>query len=879
MYRHPRSPSRDRVVFLRACDVIVEALESRQMLSAAGAPPNGPYGLVVTPIGPEIQFIDNADNETGFEIDRRTLDGRLDASFNVAASPGVGGTVTFIDPTPLPNTTYRYTALAFTTQGIPVGSSPVISSVAGPVTVTTPSIISTPPLDATNPGGAPNGPYGLTVDDITPSSVHLAWTDYASNETGFAIERAASPNGPFVRVFTTSARAGTGTQGGFTDGTVLPGNTYYYRVFAVNGPYQSSINGPVAVTTPGSPLTNPGGAPNGPFGLSVIHATPSSISLAFTDYATNETGFVIRRSTSPFGSPFLPVATLPPSAGSGGTVTFTDTGLPPGATYWYEVYAVNGPYQSSHNGPIMATTTNGGESGPGLPNPGGAPNGPYGLEVTAVPTLSATQRPVQVSFIDNASNETSLKVEYAFVQGGPWFTLATLPPSPGTGQRVTFTDSEHLPPGATAYVRVYAENGPYQSSIAGPVAVMTAPDYLSHTFVPLGRSFITDDATGFVRTAFDAASGNFYTLSTDSVTNGTSHGPTIERWNATTGLIDTSFGSNGRAYVNDLMPSSKFQTVTGIAVQSSGKIIVAGNVLTVPGVRNMLFIRLNPDGTLDTTFNNGVGFQEVLVNTITQELDEVADVAVSPTDQIYIGGSYSNNTSNGSDFFAARFDPNGNLDSSFGPHGIVNGPLSNNATATAHRIAIDGDGSVIVVGSRLANASDNIYGERLNPNGTVTDAFSVSTLIGEAAAEDVLIQPDHKIVVAGKLANQAVAYRRNPDGTADSTWVGLGASAPPQNPYERAGFDAIERLADGSYFAAGLMFDPLLIGTGSDDFLAAKLKPDGSLDTTFGKTGFVRTDFGGPDDEATSLVLPSDGNPIAAGASNGHALFAKYKVI
>lgn len=62
--------------------------------------------------------------------------------------------------------------------------------------------------------------------------------------------------------------------------------------------------------------------------------------------------------------------------------------------------------------------------------------------------------------------------------------------------------------------------------------------------------------------------------------------------------------------------------------------------------------------------------------------------------------------------------------------------------------------------------------------------------------------------------------------------------------------------------------------------LVGKVRPNGSLDTTFGNAGGVAiTEFGGFDDEMTSLVLPADGNPIAAGVTNGNALFAKYKVV
>src|SRR5207244_1201449 len=129
----------------------------------------------------------------------------------------------------------------------------------------------------------------------------------------------------------------------------------YYRVFAINGPYESSIAGPVQVIMPGTPPTNFGGAPNGPYGLTVTQSTTSSISLAFTDNASNETGFLVERSSTGQNGPFTQVATLGPAAGTGSLVTYTDPNLTQTTTYWYRVSAINGTYSSSIAGPVSGT--------------------------------------------------------------------------------------------------------------------------------------------------------------------------------------------------------------------------------------------------------------------------------------------------------------------------------------------------------------------------------------------------------------------------------------------------------------------------------------------------------------------------------------------
>jgi hypothetical protein len=92
-----------------------------------------------------------------------------------------------------------------------------------------------------------------------------------------------------------------------------------------------------------------GVVPNGPFGLNVIAASNSELDLAWHDNSTNETAFIIQRSTSATGK-FRTVATVKAtkaSAKSTGIRKFADTKLAAGTTYYYRVIATNGTYTSS----------------------------------------------------------------------------------------------------------------------------------------------------------------------------------------------------------------------------------------------------------------------------------------------------------------------------------------------------------------------------------------------------------------------------------------------------------------------------------------------------------------------------------------------------
>jgi hypothetical protein len=440
-----------------------------------GGVPNGPFGLSVAATAPttvQLSFVDNSNNETGFVVQRSTAGGAFTTLATLAAAAGVDSTVSYTDSTAAAGTSYSYTVNAV--------NGPYQSSTAGPVSVTTPTTAggSTPPGGGgvTNPGGPPNGPYALLLGATGPNSVQISFVDNSSNETGFVIERATGASGPFTQVATLPPASGVHSTVTYTDSTDAPATTYFYRAYAVNGIYQSSIAGPMSVTTPaGSTVT----IPNAPSGLSVTDASTSQIPqvlVSFTDNATNESGLVIQRSTNASG-PFATVTTLPGDVGTG-MRTYTDTGVSAGTTYYYQVYAENSAGSSTIDGPLSVTTAASSTGSGGTTNPGGPPNGPYGIDANAINSNS-----VQLTFIDNASNETGFVILRSSSAAGPFTQVGTASASPGTRGIVTFIDAS-VSPSSTYYYEAYAVNGPYASSVAGPTKTTTPA--LNATPTPTG---------------------------------------------------------------------------------------------------------------------------------------------------------------------------------------------------------------------------------------------------------------------------------------------------------------------------------------------------------------------------------------------------------
>src|SRR5256884_5995504 len=73
----------------------------------------------------------------------------------------------------------------------------------------------------------PAAPSGLTITSITSSTVSLAWTDNANNETGFKVQRKQGVGGTYTQIATPGANVTTFTD---NDPALLDGTQYYYKV-------------------------------------------------------------------------------------------------------------------------------------------------------------------------------------------------------------------------------------------------------------------------------------------------------------------------------------------------------------------------------------------------------------------------------------------------------------------------------------------------------------------------------------------------------------------------------------------------------------------------------------------------------------------------
>ncbi|MFJ5138641.1 calcium-binding protein [Streptomyces sp. NPDC088707] len=226
-------------------------------------------------------------------------------------------------------------------------------------------------------------------------------------------------------------------------------------------------------------------------------------------------------------------------------------------------------------------------------------------------------------------------------------------------------------------------------------------------------------------------------------------------------------------------------------------------------------------------------------------------------------------------FTLARYDTDGGLDTGFGGDGIVTSDFGGGGH-TANAVAIQpSDGKIVVVGTTEVIAEEGggccfFSVARYNTDGSLDAGFGDGGLVrveefgGSADGADVAVQPDGRIVAAGKGGGGGFALvRLGTDGTLDPGLGGDGAVV--------AGFTPTSPQ-DGGGIARGMALQPDgrivsvgYVGNTAFDIGVARYNSDGTLDTTFSGDGMVTADFGGTEFGNAVAVQP-DGRIVAAGS-------------
>lgn len=309
---------------------------------------------------------------------------------------------------------------------------------------------------------------------------------------------------------------------------------------------------------------------------------------------------------------------------------------------------------------------------------------------------------------------------------------------------------------------------------------------------------------------------------------------------AQSGSLDPTFGDNG------LVTTPGTIGAVALAIQTDGKIVVAGAFPISTSSSGLAVARYNTNGSLDSTFGkHGI---------VTSNQFPAFAMALQADQKILLAvpGPRFNVS-------VIRLNTNGAADTTFGSAGIATfSQFGRVFQPISGSILVQPDANILLaVGSPIL---------RLLPSGQVDTSFGkngAASLI-EGSSVIALLPSGQILALSSFTFSAGTVARYNADGSLDRTFAINGQAA------GLGGIAAITPLSSGKFLLGGAInaVVPPIGSVSTEGFLSLRYNTTGSLDSTFGKSGGVITVFPGDAfSAAASLAVQTNGDLVAAGTA------------
>jgi uncharacterized delta-60 repeat protein len=374
--------------------------------------------------------------------------------------------------------------------------------------------------------------------------------------------------------------------------------------------------------------------------------------------------------------------------------------------------------------------------------------------------------------------------------------------------------------------------------------------------------------------AFEQSNGDIVAVAQVNFVNNVGTGIGLVRYTSA-GELDTTFGTNGVTVTT--FAGIAFDPF-GFAVQTNGDFLVGGVATTKSGRNEFGLARYSSNGVLDTTFGTG----GLVTTKVGARSDAPSALLLQPNGQIVMGGFEVAGAQGAPGMMSlARYNANGNLDTTFGKGGIS---LASVTFLGPETLALLSNGDYLAVGEN-ATFNTGLVAEFSSKGVLLSNVTSAKVVAALSSSQSTvpnvmfqsptIFQPNGHYVVAttactfhSQCRGTRIGVTRFLEtGKTDTTFTAKVESFNPRQTTSVA--LAVALQANGQIVVGGLIND--------DVGGMVRLDSNGELDTTFGTVDSFGICCSVTSDQTFSgLLIQTDGKIVAIGGLDGNLALARY---
>lgn len=273
------------------------------------------------------------------------------------------------------------------------------------------------------------------------------------------------------------------------------------------------------------------------------------------------------------------------------------------------------------------------------------------------------------------------------------------------------------------------------------------------------------------------------------------------------GAVDTSFNTGGTGISRNISYTNEM--AYACAIQTDGKILLGGDFYYYNGVQRLGIVRINTNGSIDTTFNPTV------LNTYYRSV--VTGITIQPNGQIILLGFFSPPTAGATQKNILRLNSDGSIDTTFNAGDtagslVYNVDLSVSLYSPIAKAVVQPDGYIIIAGAFTKYNNNNVKClVRLTSTGAIDATFNTTTGVERAINELILEPTTNKPIIGGEFTlfgTTAVKklIRLTTAGVLDTTFsIGTGTTDNPVSgcTYCSNYVKALKQQPDGKIIVGG----------------------------------------------------------------------------